>query len=107
MYSGDCLNYYSIAEIDITDPNWVADYVNHVTAQVERYGGRYLARTGKIERMEGERNPPQVIVIVEWPSREAAYAFYESEEYRPFRERRIAGARNEFLLVRGEDMTRK
>ncbi len=100
------MNYYSIAEIDITDQSWAADYVRHVTAQVEHYGGRYLARTGKIEKMEGERTPPQIIVIVEWPSREAAYAFYDSEEYRPFRESRIAGARNEFLLVRGEDMTR-
>lgn len=100
------MNYYSIAEIDITDPSWVADYVQQVTKQVEHHGGRYLARTAKIEKMEGERTAPQIIVIVEWPSREAAFAFYDSEEYRPFRESRIAGARNEFLLVRGEDMTR-
>ena len=30
--------------------------------------------------------------------------FYESEEYRPYRTSRIAGARNEFLLVAGEDI---
>ncbi|HYR29213.1 MAG TPA: DUF1330 domain-containing protein [Thermoanaerobaculia bacterium] len=99
------MKYYSIAEIDITDRSWVQEYVQTVTKQVEHYGGRYLSRTAKIERLEGERKPAQIVVLVEWPTREAALAFYESEEYRPFRERRIAGARNEFLLVAGEDMT--
>jgi len=45
-------------------------------------------------------------VIVEWPSKEAAVAFYESEEYRPYRQKRIAGARNEFFLVAGEDIAK-
>jgi uncharacterized protein (DUF1330 family) len=43
-------------------------------------------------------------MLIEWPSREAADAFYESTEYAPFREARIAGAHNEFLLVSGEDV---
>ncbi len=46
------MKYYAIAEIDITDPSWVRDYVANVTAIVERQGGRYLARTGKIEHIE-------------------------------------------------------
>jgi len=42
---------------------------------------------------------------MEWPSKEAAEAFYASEEYRPYRERRRSGARNEFVLVAGGDVT--
>jgi uncharacterized protein (DUF1330 family) len=98
------MKYYAVAEIDITDRSWVASYVEHVTALVERYGGRYLARTPRIEKLEGTRTPPQVFLIIEWPSREAAMAFYESEEYRPYRLAREAGARNEFVLVAGEDV---
>lgn len=98
------MKYYVIAEMQVTDPSWVAAYVQVVTPMIERYGGRYLARTSGIEKLEGDRPPPQV-VVVEWPSREAAMAFYESEEYRPYRESRIAGARNEFALVAGEDVT--
>lgn len=101
------MNFYSIAELDITDPSWVRDYVQHVTPMVERHGGRYLSRTSNIEKLEGERNKPQIVVLVEWPSREAAMAFYDSEEYRPYRQRRAGGARNEFVLVAGEDMTRR
>lgn len=45
-----------------------------------------------------------MVLLIEWPSREAADAFYESKEYRPYREARREGARNEFLLVAGEDV---
>jgi uncharacterized protein (DUF1330 family) len=33
-------------------------------------------------------------------------AFYESEEYRRYRQNRRAGARNEFFLVAGEDIAK-
>jgi uncharacterized protein (DUF1330 family) len=94
-----------IGEVETTDQSWVPDYVQNVTGMVERWGGRYLARTPKAEKVEGERAGRGIMVIVEWPSREAAMAFYESEEYRPYRQKRLAGAKNAFLLVAGEDVT--
>ncbi|HYR11624.1 MAG TPA: DUF1330 domain-containing protein [Longimicrobium sp.] len=99
------MRYYVVAEMNVTDRAWVADYVAVVTPMVERHGGRYLARTSRAEKLEGERPAPHVFLLIEWPSREAAMAFYESEEYRPYRESRIAGSLNEFLLVPGEDVT--
>ena len=98
------MKHYVIAQIDVTDPSWVGEYVEHVTRQVEQAGGRYLARSAQIEQLEGERPAPQVALLIEWPSKEAALAFYESEQYRPHRERRLAGGRNEMLLVAGEDV---
>ncbi len=98
------MKYYAVAEIDVADPSWIRDYVANVTGMVERRGGRYLSRSARIEKAEGERTPPQVIVLIEWPSKEAADEFYESEEYRPYREARRTGARNEFLLIAGEDV---
>jgi uncharacterized protein (DUF1330 family) len=99
------VKYYMIGEVETTDQSWVPDYVQNVTAIVERWGGRYLARTPKVEKVEGQRKPSGIVVIVEWPSKEVATAFYESEEYRPYRQKRLAGAKNEFLLVAGEDVT--
>jgi uncharacterized protein (DUF1330 family) len=100
------VKYYTVVEIDVTDPSWVPEYVKNVTPLVEQNGGRYLARTTQGEKIEGERKAPQVFVIIEWPSRAVADACYASAEYRPFRERRIAGAKNEMTLVAGEDMTK-
>jgi uncharacterized protein (DUF1330 family) len=98
------MRYYTVAEMDVTDPSWIRDYVANVTAMVERRGGRYLARTAQIEKVEGERTPPQVIVLIDWPSKEVAEDFYDSEEYRPYREARADGARNQFVLIAGEDV---
>jgi len=100
------VKYYLVAEIEIMDQSWVPEYVKNVTGLVEQRGGRYLARTSNIERIEGERKLPEILVIIEWPSKEMAEAFYQSEEYRPYRESRIAGARNEFVLIAGEDVTK-
>lgn len=97
------MKYYAVAELNVTERGWAKDYVAQVTPMVEKYGGRYLARTGNLERLEGERQKPQVFLIIEWPSKEAAMAFYRSGEYQPFRKRRLAGSKGEFVLVAGED----
>lgn len=98
------MKHYVVAEMEITDPAWVHPYVAAVTRMIEARGGRYLARTGSVDTLEGEARP-QISLLIEWPSREAALAFYESEEYRPYRESRIAGGRTRLLLVKGEDVT--
>ena len=51
------MKHYAVAEIQVTDPAWVRDYLTDVTPMVERRGGRYLARTGAVESIEGERTP--------------------------------------------------
>jgi uncharacterized protein (DUF1330 family) len=58
----------------------------------------------QIEQIEGDHRPPQIAMIIEWPSKETAEEFYASEEYRPYREARRRGARNAFLLIAGEDV---
>jgi uncharacterized protein (DUF1330 family) len=55
---------------------------------VQRRGGRHLARTQHTEMLEGEREAPGTLVLIECPTREAALAFYDSDEYRPYREDR-------------------
>lgn len=59
------MKYYSVAEIEITDRSWVPAYVKKVTRPVEQSGGRYLARTSRIEKIEGERKVPQIYLIIE------------------------------------------
>lgn len=100
------MKYYAVAELEIIDQGWIPEYVKNVTKLVEQRGGRYLTRTSKIERIEGDRKIPQIFLIIEWPSKEAAEAFYNSDEYRPYLKSRIAGARSEFLLVAGEDVAK-
>jgi uncharacterized protein (DUF1330 family) len=97
---------YAVAEVVVTDRSWVKDYIEKVTPMVEAHGGRYLARTSRMEKLEGDRPLPHTFLILEFPSREAARAFYDSAGYRPFREARLAGSSGDFLLVDGEDASR-
>lgn len=100
------MKHYTVVELEITDDSWIPEYVQNVTKMVEKHGGRYLARTSTIEKIEGNRKPPQLFVIIEWPSKEVAITFYESPEYRPYRSKRHAGAKNELHLVAGEDVAK-
>jgi uncharacterized protein (DUF1330 family) len=96
---------YTVAEIEVTDPGWVAEYVANVTPLVQARGGRFLARTPSIQKIEGRRTPPQIVLLIQWPSRADAEAFYGSDEYRPYLDARRAGSTGEFVLVAGEDVT--
>jgi uncharacterized protein (DUF1330 family) len=97
---------YFLVESEVADQSWVADYLKNVTPMVERRGGRYLARTSKVQRLEGERKLLPLFIIIEWPSEAVAKEFYNSEEYKPYRQHRRAGAKNEFLLISGEDIAK-
>ena len=100
------MKYYAVAELTVTDKSWVRAYVENVTPMVERHGGRYLARTSNFESLEGDRERPQLVLLIEWPSLDAAKSFYDSAEYRPYRDARLAGSRGDFRLVAGEDVNR-
>jgi len=101
------MKYYFVSEIEITDRNWTSAYVANVTRLVEDCGGRFLARTSRLEIIEGEpTTPPQLLVIIEWPSKEVANRFYESDAYRPYRQSRIGGSKGKLFLVPGEDLTK-
>jgi uncharacterized protein (DUF1330 family) len=98
------VKYYAIAELDLTDHGWAHEYVDNVTPMVELRGGRFLARTDRVQRVEGERPVPHLFLVIEWPSEAVAAEFYESLEYRPYRDARIAGTHSQFFLVAGEDV---
>lgn len=56
-------------------------YVEEAPKTVEKYGGRYLVRTGKLEVLEGDW-APEILVVLEFPSMQALKRWYDSEEYR-------------------------
>ncbi len=98
------MKYYAVVEVAVTDDSWVADYLPIVTALVHKHGGKYLARTMTMEKIEGSRELPTVFVVIEWPSKEAAMAFYEDPEYQPHLQARLAGSHSEFTLIAGDDI---
>ncbi len=100
------MKHYVVAELAITDESWVPEYMENVTKLVEEYGGTYLARTTNVQRFEGERDVPQWMVFIEFPSQQTAAAFYTCAEYEPYLEKRKAGSFTHLVGVAGEDLVR-
>lgn len=91
---------YVIADIDITDPTAYEEYRQKVPATIARYGGRYLARGGRVEPLEGGWSPKR-IAMLEFPSLEEALTWYRSPEYQPLVKIRQKASRGRLLVVEG------
>ena len=91
---------YVFANIEVTDPVLYEEYRKRVPATIAQYGGRYIARGGAAEGLEGSYAPKRV-VILEFPSLERAKAWWDSPEYRPHCAIRQPAARGDLLLVEG------
>jgi uncharacterized protein (DUF1330 family) len=91
---------YIIADIDITDPAAYEGYRPLAGAAVEKYGGRFLARGGKVEPAEGGWVPKR-LVILEFPSMEKLKAFYTSPEYRKAIAIRQKASKGRLIFVEG------
>ena len=92
------MKYLAIIGTNITDPSWIETYVENVTPLLLKCGGKYITRTENIELIEGDYRP-QFQVVTEFPSKEVALNFYNSEEYAPYKEARLKGSESTFLLV--------
>jgi len=86
-----------------TSEDWTTEYIVAVPPLVDKHGGKYLARTESLERLEGTGDHPALIGILEFPSKEAAEDFYNDPAYQPHLQARLAGADNDFFLVEGKD----
>jgi len=71
---------YAISDLEILDPVLIDKYRSLAQATIAKYGGRYLARGGSVEPVEGGWTPKN-IVIVKFPSMERARQWYRSPEY--------------------------
>jgi len=91
---------YSIVDVDVRDPQAFAEYVRGHGATVTRFGGRFLVTTDQCQVVEGEWVPKR-IVVHQWPSVEAFKAWYDSKEYRPWRDLRHQAAVTNVVLVEG------
>ena len=91
---------YVMALIKLTDSSW-RPLGREVADLVHEHGGRYLARDTEPRQIEGSGEPPDEAVIVEFPSVEAAEAYYNDPRYEPYRETRKAATETTLVLVQG------
>lgn len=91
---------YVLVEVTVTNPEPYAAYRDMATASVAKHGGRFLVRGGAVTPLEGGWDP-QRIVVLEFPSMEAARTWYDSDDYQRALAVRVANSVGRALMVEG------
>lgn len=93
---------YVIVDIDVTDPTVYEEYKKLAPPTVTAYGGKYLARGGRCETLEGEWTPKR-LVILGFDNIDQAKLWLDSPEYQPIKRLRHQSARSNMIVVEGID----
>ena len=91
---------YMIIEIQILDEATYDEYTEKARPIVEKYGGRYLVRGGKVTPLSGEWRPAR-IVLVEFPTAADLNRCFDSEEYKEIASLRERSAIGKSIMVEG------
>lgn len=91
---------YMIARVKVHDPEGYEAYKAKASVAIEAHGGRYLARGGALEVLEGEDSGAR-LVIVEFKDMDTAKAFYNSDAYQEAVKIRQPVSEGNFIVVEG------
>lgn len=94
------MSAYVVSRVKILDRDAMQRYFQEAPATVAAFGGRYLVRGTDVRALEGAWEHERM-VVVEFPDKDSALAWYESEIYRPLREIRQSSAETVILLAEG------
>lgn len=96
------MSAYIIAEVKVHDAQLYEQYKGQVQATLDKYGGRFRVRGGRTELLEGDWNPPRLVVL-EFPSVDDARAWWSSTEYAESKSLRQRSAVTQMILAEGVD----
>ena len=91
---------YILANVQVTDPVQYEEYKRLSSIAMKAHGAEVCVRGGKVDRLEGDWTPDRV-VLLKFPSVEAARAFNDSAEYGAARQARQGAAVMRMVLIEG------
>lgn len=72
---------FLVATVNILEIDAFKAYLAEIDGLSERFGGRYICRGPVAETFEGDVPEGERVVVVEFPTEEAARAYIDSPEY--------------------------
>ena len=91
---------YFISDASVKNAEALEIFRARALSSITRYGGRYLARAGFVEPVEGTWKP-SAIIIIEFPDIERAKTWYRSTEYAAALAVRDQAISRDMILVEG------
>lgn len=98
------MTVYVIADVKVTDDDWVPEYAANVLDIVHKHGGRYLSRSANITTIEGEEPDTTLIALLQFPSLDAVRAFAHDPAYAPYRKARRDGSVSRLHVIDDTDV---
>jgi uncharacterized protein (DUF1330 family) len=92
---------YWIANVDVRNADGYKNYVAMLPDIFRKFNGRYVTRGGKNEIVEGKARSR--IVVIEFPSYDAAITCYRSPDYAKAIAIRQANADADLVVIEGFD----
>lgn len=84
----------------VTDSEKMEAYRSQVFANVAKHGGRYIVVGGSAKIMEGNWQLT-FPVLIEFPTLEQAYHWYNSEDYAPIKQLRCEASESNAVFIEG------
>ena len=94
------MSAYIVVDVTVTNPATYEEYKELAPPSIAQYGGRYIARGGQTETLEGEWHPSR-LVLLEFPTMEQARAWWASSEYADAKTMRHRSATTQMVLLEG------
>ncbi len=94
------MSVYMIIEIEVTDKDLYAEYMEKVPATVRKYGGSYVVRGGAVTPLTGDWRPERIIVL-EFPTAEQMQRWNLSPEYLELAPLRVRSTKTRAIAVEG------
>ncbi len=96
---------YFVCTMTIRDPETYRKYTALTPATLARYGGKFLTRGDPVETVEGGPVFAERMVLLEFPDREKALAWYNDADYQSAAVFRRQASTARILLQAGRDNT--
>ena len=68
---------YITVDVNITDMDGFMEYASRIPILIEKHGGRYIVKGAEPKVIRESNEIPQFVVVIEFPSSEAANDFIE------------------------------
>ncbi len=90
---------YWIGRVTVSDPDTYGEYAKRAGPAIEAHGGRFLARGGRHQTLEGRDHARNV--VVQFASFEDAIACYNSPAYQEALSYALKSADRDLAIVEG------
>lgn len=98
------MSAFLIAEVEVTNEDWIPAYADIVHTIVEKHGGKYLSRSGNITQLEGESPATTLIALLEFPDSDSLLGFVNDPDYAGYSAARQAGSNSRFRMIDDTDI---